>query len=122
YSHISHWYSFANVFIHPALSEQWGLVVNEAMAAGLPVVLSQRCGCYPELMVEHETGISFDPESHQQLTAAMIRLSENDSLRAFMGQNSRTLIVDKFGPDRFADGLMACVNASGIGRQAEVTE
>jgi 1,2-diacylglycerol 3-alpha-glucosyltransferase len=122
YSQISHWYSFANVFIHPALSEQWGLVVNEAMAAGLPVVLSQRCGCYPELMVEHETGISFDPESHQQLTAAMIRLSENDSLRAFMGQNSRTLIVDKFGPDRFADGLMACVNASGIGRQAEVTE
>ena len=37
-------YSKASVFIIPSVSEQWGLVINEAMASGLPILSSNRCG------------------------------------------------------------------------------
>ncbi|MFN8709109.1 MAG: glycosyltransferase, partial [Planctomyces sp.] len=71
YSDICRWYAFADVFIHPALSEQWGLVVNEAMAAGLPTIVSSACGCVPDLVVHGATGMTFDPQQPHQLTALM---------------------------------------------------
>jgi 1,2-diacylglycerol 3-alpha-glucosyltransferase len=49
-------YAHAGAFVHASTKEQWGLVVNEAMACGLPVVVSERCGCAPDLVVNGETG------------------------------------------------------------------
>ena len=60
-------YGLAGAFIHPALSEPWGLVVNEAMAAGLPCLVSRTCGCAPDLVVDGETGFQFDPENIHQM-------------------------------------------------------
>ena len=46
------YYALASVFVHASTSEQWGLVVNEAMSAGLPILISSACGCSPDLVQE----------------------------------------------------------------------
>ncbi|HET9367018.1 MAG TPA: glycosyltransferase, partial [Candidatus Udaeobacter sp.] len=48
YDELPVYYALANAFVHVSKSEQWGLVVNEALASGLPVIVSNRCGCVPE--------------------------------------------------------------------------
>ena len=57
------WYAHATAFVLPSLSEPWGLVVNEAASAGLPLLVSERAGCAATLVPEPEgtTGARFDP-------------------------------------------------------------
>jgi 1,2-diacylglycerol 3-alpha-glucosyltransferase len=112
YSEISRWYAFASVFIHPALAEQWGLVVNEAMASGLPILLSKECGCYPDLMREAESGFSFDPTDVAELAKKMTVLAADSSLRHRMGIASREHIQQNFGPEKFGEGLLAAVDVA----------
>ena len=50
YDELPAYYGLARAFVHASTTEQWGLVVNEAMAAGLPVLVSDRCGCAPDLV------------------------------------------------------------------------
>ncbi len=45
YDELPVYLGLAETFIHASTTEQWGLVVNEAMASGLPVLVSNRCGC-----------------------------------------------------------------------------
>lgn len=56
---LSHEYFGATCLVLPSYSEPWGLVVNEALSHGCPAVVSDRCGCVPELIVAGETGLSF---------------------------------------------------------------
>ena len=51
YDELPFYYALANAFVHASTTEQWGLVVNEAIASGLPVIVSDRCGCAPELVM-----------------------------------------------------------------------
>ncbi|MBK8934854.1 MAG: glycosyltransferase family 4 protein [Chloroflexi bacterium] len=67
------YYGLANAFIHPALQEQWGLVVNEAMACGLPVFVSEKCGCAYDLIHPGENGYTFDPGSISQISDLMLQ-------------------------------------------------
>jgi glycosyltransferase involved in cell wall biosynthesis len=52
-------YRVGDVFVLPSKSETWGLGVNEAMACSRPAIVSDACGCAPELIVEGETGFVF---------------------------------------------------------------
>lgn len=52
-------YAAADVLVLPSISETWGLVVNEAMACGLPVITSDVVGCAPDLVEEGHTGFTF---------------------------------------------------------------
>jgi glycosyltransferase involved in cell wall biosynthesis len=75
------YYAFAGCFVLPSIKEPWGLVVNEAMASSLPVIVSNRCGCAEDLVSEGENGFLFDPEDSGELAGCLIRLanlSEND--------------------------------------------
>lgn len=51
-------YAAADVLVLPSVSETWGLVVNEAMACGTPAIVSDACGCAPDL-IDEGTGFSF---------------------------------------------------------------
>jgi 1,2-diacylglycerol 3-alpha-glucosyltransferase len=55
------YYALADAFILASTIEPWGLVVNEAMACGLPVLVSDRCGCAPDLVPEGQNGFTFKP-------------------------------------------------------------
>lgn len=99
----------AGCFIHASTHEQWGLVVNEAMAAGLPVLVSDRCGCFEDLVIEGVNGFGFDPENQQQLINIMIKVSSGDIDLQAMGKASLQHI-QKYSPDYFAQGLKQAVD------------
>jgi glycosyltransferase involved in cell wall biosynthesis len=102
-------YAGAGAFIHPALSEPWGLVINEAMASGLPVLSSRNVGAAEELVQEGVNGFSFDPEDVEELAGLMARMSGMSSEeRLAMGRASERLILD-WGPERFARGAQEAV-------------
>ena len=60
--------------MHPALEEPWGLVINEAMASGLPVLSSRNVGAAEELVVEGKTGYLFDPSSVEEMARALAKI------------------------------------------------
>ncbi len=102
------YFAHASCFIHASIQEQWGLVVNEAMAAGLPVLVSNRCGCFEDLVIEGVNGFGFDPENSQQLTDLMLKFSSEEIDLAQMG-NAALEHIQKFSPNYFAQGLMQAV-------------
>ena len=53
-------YALAEAFVLPSLKEEWGLVVNEAMAAGLPVIVSRTAGCAEDLVPEASASRSME--------------------------------------------------------------
>jgi glycosyltransferase involved in cell wall biosynthesis len=102
------YFAHASCFIHASIQEQWGLVVNEAMAAGLPVLISNRCGCYEDLIIEGVNGFGFDPENVQQLTNLMVKMSSGEVDLNTMS-HAALEHIQKFSPDYFAQGLTQAV-------------
>jgi glycosyltransferase involved in cell wall biosynthesis len=102
------YFAHASCFVHASTTEQWGLVVNEAMAAGLPVIVSERCGCFEDLVVEGVNGFGFNPENKAQLTQLMSKISSKNINLQNMGQASLEHI-QKYSPDYFATGLKQAV-------------
>ena len=82
-------YAFAGCFVLPSTREPWGLVVNEAMAAGLPVLVSDRCGSAVDLVLEGENGFLFAATDRVSLAMLLERISlQTDGERKSMGQQS----------------------------------
>jgi glycosyltransferase involved in cell wall biosynthesis len=102
------YFAHAGCFIHASVQEQWGLVVNEAMAAGLPVLVSNRCGCFEDLVIGGVNGFGFDPENIQELTELMIKISSGEIDLDKMGQASFEHI-QKYSPEYFARGLQKAI-------------
>jgi glycosyltransferase involved in cell wall biosynthesis len=99
-------YGLAEALIVPSESDPWGLVVNEGMAAGLPVIVSTGCGAAKTLVEEGANGWTFAPGDNGQLTEIMLRLtSMPEDKRREMGVRSRTIVTD-WSLDRFADGVL----------------
>lgn len=98
------YFAHAGCFIHASTQEQWGLVVNEAMAAGLPVIVSRCCGCFDELVIEGRTGFGFDPSKPEALANLMSKVSASTFDISSM-QKAVLEHIDKFGPSLFANGL-----------------
>jgi len=103
YDELPLYYGLANAFVHASMTEQWGLVVNEAIASGLPVIVSNRCGCAPELV--NDNGSTFDPTNEHELTARLLEMSSlSDQERKHLGGNSYRIAAN-FAPERFGEGL-----------------
>jgi glycosyltransferase involved in cell wall biosynthesis len=69
-------YTAASALVLPSKSEPWGLVVNEALAYGCPVIVSDRCGCVPELVIDGKTGYVFECDNVEDLKEKIIALLE----------------------------------------------
>ena len=111
YAELPSYYAHAGAFIHASTTEQWGLVVNEAMASGLPVLVSNRCGCATDLVNEGENGWTFDPCNEEQMADLMLKIAGDEEQRKAMGAKSRA-IISEWGPERFASGVKAAINAA----------
>ncbi len=111
YHELPIYYGLADVFIQASTSEQWGLVVNEAMACGLPVIVSERCGCAVDLVKEGNNGFTFDPYDIEILANLMCKFSEHGGMLKNMGRESLK-IIDHWTPDTFAEGLWYAVEAA----------
>ena len=69
-------YQSADVFVIPSQGpgETWGLSVNEAMAAGCAVLVSDKCGCHADLVKSGTNGFAFKSNDVEQLTSLMRKL------------------------------------------------
>jgi len=86
-------YAAADVFVLASRFEPWGLVVNEAMACGLPVIATNRVGCADDLVIEGKTGLLVPAASPQALADAMAELCQAPLLRNKLRRNARSLIA-----------------------------
>jgi glycosyltransferase involved in cell wall biosynthesis len=85
-------YLAADFLVLPSLSESWGLVVNEAMACGLPVIVSDRVGCADDLVPHGETGLVIGTGHEVELASAIRRLAREEPDRRRMGLAAENLI------------------------------
>lgn len=111
YRELPVYYGLASALVHASTTEQWGLVVNEAMAAGLPVIVSERCGCASDLVAHGINGLLFDPYDVDALAEAMIEVADGSADRLAMGRASRE-IVARWSPERFAESLGSAVEVA----------
>lgn len=86
-------YAAADCLVLPSnFGETWGLVVNEAMVCGLPVIVSDRVGCCSDLIFEGETGLVFPFSDTNCLAEKMKWMAENRESAKKMGEKANQLI------------------------------
>ena len=86
-------YAMCDVLALPSVFEPRGLVVNEAMACGLPVVASDRIGAVGDLVRDGENGLVFPAGDAAALADRLDRIVGDDALRARMAARSREIIA-----------------------------
>jgi glycosyltransferase involved in cell wall biosynthesis len=110
-------YAMADVFVLPSLDEPRGSVVNEAMASGLPVIVSDRCGAVGDIVQHGENGYVFSPRDVTTLTRHLDTLAADPQLRARMAQRSREIIAT-WDYARGVRGVMDALDAIKRGARA----
>ncbi len=101
--------TISDVLILPSYSEPWGLVVNEAMLTKLPVIVSKKCGCVPELIKEGVNGFSFDPSDARKLQLLMQGFIKSKYDIKLMGEKSLD-IVKQYSPTKIASVISNKIN------------
>ena len=107
------YYGLAEVFVFPTHSDTWGLVVNEAMACGLPIISSSVAGCVADLVEEHWNGRIVVQRNPRELARAMAELASSANVRATMGQRSRQRILQN-SPEACAEGIAKAALSCGV--------
>jgi hypothetical protein len=109
YESLPAYYGLATALVMPSITDQWGLVVNEAMASGLPVLVSTGSGAAQDLVAEGVNGYTFDPSRTEELAQQMVALSDASIAQiAEMGAASRG-IIEAYTPQRFASAATSLV-------------
>ena len=97
-------YASAGAFVFPSLAETWGLVINEAMAAGLPVLVSKGVGCHPDLVQDGVNGRVFDPFNTAQLATLLDEIATTPKRQAMADASLR--IIRDWDLNRFSSGMI----------------
>ncbi len=101
----------ADAFVLPSTNgETWGLVTNEAMLFGLPVIVSDQVGCAADLVRQGETGYVFAGEA-EGLADAMESMLKNRAQGPAMGERARQLVLDSYSMPVATLGLKAALEA-----------
>ena len=96
--------ALGDVFILPSYSEPWGLVVNEAMACGMPVIVSNKCGSAFDVVKENQNGYTFDPYKVEELTNVFNKFVEEPDKIVPFGKKSKE-IIKRFSPEQVAEEM-----------------
>lgn len=101
---LSREYFGATCMVLPSFREPWGLVVNEALSHGCPVVVSDNCGCVPELVIDGVTGYAFRSGDAASLHRALLKALEafadtENTARACME------VIERFDPPHAASNI-----------------
>ncbi len=115
------YYGLASCLVLPSISEPWGLVVNEAMAAGLPVLVSHHCGCVPELVKPGVNGYVFNPLDTGGLASLLGVMSSRSVDANKMGEASRR-IVAIYTPQTWAESIGDCIDRTVACKREKIQE
>jgi glycosyltransferase involved in cell wall biosynthesis len=107
-------YGAADVFVLPSENEPWGLAVNEAMCAGLPIVASAEVGCVADLVRAGVNGRTFVAGDTEDLATALSPILVDGEIRTRMSAASRA-IISRWSYAECAAGLKAALIRSGVG-------
>jgi glycosyltransferase involved in cell wall biosynthesis len=99
-------YALAETLVLPTHSDTWGLVVNEAMACGLPIIVSSVAGCSADLVKDGWNGYVVPPRDPEKLSAAIDSLLRQPELKQRMAARCSERIRN-YSPEACADGLAA---------------
>ena len=97
-------YGLAVAFVHVSTVEQWGLVVNEAMSAGTPAIVSDKCGVARTVLRDGINGIITGTDQRAIASALWRFNAMSDDECAIMGLSAAADFAD-WGPARFGKGL-----------------
>ena len=103
-------YKDSSVFVFPSTWEQWGLVVNEALSASLPVIAHSEVGAVHDLIEGRGTG--FVINNWVELEDKMLELYNNKSLLLKCSENAKKLMVNKWNYKLYEDNLLEIINRS----------
>ena len=103
-------YALAEAFVLPSLKEEWGLVVNEAMAAGLPVIVSRTAGCAEDLLPGNEQVTSGEwrvagKDTADGEDAAATKEADVRAARPYLEQRSNGFVFDPESIDALCEAL-----------------
>jgi glycosyltransferase involved in cell wall biosynthesis len=98
------WYAAADAFVMPSRSETWGMAMQEAAAAGLPLIASEAPGAGYDLIEEGVNGFRVPVEDVEALRRALTRVATDDGFRE--RARPRTLELARgYTPDAWADAV-----------------
>jgi 1,2-diacylglycerol 3-alpha-glucosyltransferase len=107
-------YALSECLVLPTHSDPWGLVVNEAMACGLPIIVSSVAGCSADLVDDGWNGYVVPPRDSEKLSAAINCVVRRPELRQSMSAHSLERI-QSYSPEACAEGLAAAAISAGTG-------
>jgi 2-polyprenyl-3-methyl-5-hydroxy-6-metoxy-1,4-benzoquinol methylase len=105
-------HAHAGCFVHPALEEPWGLVLNEAAACALPILASRSTGAAETLVKDGINGWTFDPRDSSELASLLARVSSPGCPRGDLGATSHRLLEARVPQRAFGAGLATCLASS----------
>ena len=114
-------YAASDVFVLPSEHEPWGLAVNEAMCAGLPVVVSREVGCVADLVRDGVNGYTPAAGDIEGLARALRRLIEDEGLRRRQGQASLARIL-QWGYQQCLEGIRSALGGFEMSRLRSHTD
>jgi glycosyltransferase involved in cell wall biosynthesis len=106
---ICKYYAIADVFVLPSLEEVWGLVVNEAMACGLPVIVSNRAGSAHDLVKNNKNGYIINPNISDIKFAINRMLKSKKNFFSFSQESSKRIV--EFYPNNTVNGVLHAIQS-----------
>ena len=108
---LARYYGLAQILVLPTYTDTWGLVVNEGMACGLPVIVSRAAGCASDLVKENWNGLLVPPRDVSSLTSAMTYLASRPDLCGAMGAHS-VQHISQYSPKEWANAISGVARAT----------
>jgi glycosyltransferase involved in cell wall biosynthesis len=106
-------YALADVLALPTFSDTWGMVVNEAFACGVPVVVSSVAGACDDLIVDGETGFAVNSGDPVELAGRIVQILQDPQLRLHMSTQCRA-VIQHYSPEACARGLMQAAQGARV--------
>ena len=98
------WYAAADAYVMPSRSETWGMAMQEAAAAGLPLVATEAPGAGYDLIEEGVNGFRVQVEDANALRTALVRIAQDQPWRAAAGARTRELAAG-YTPETWAEAV-----------------
>jgi glycosyltransferase involved in cell wall biosynthesis len=95
-------YATCDVFIYPAATSPWGLVVTEAMAAAKPVIVPRQAGA-SEIITDNINGIIIDKATPEEIARQVEILVNNPTLRRLLGENAFRYVKENLSWSKYAE-------------------